>query len=109
MAVDSNTKEKKRCLLGDGKFPAEEAHGRCGFGWLLVRRGNRPTQHSGRLAGNLALLPEPLPKLLLRAKRRVLLLRPPLLLRTAGGEGIFQFWVAVFIAGLLGRSRLCAG
>src|SRR3954453_18240164 len=29
-------KGRERYLLGDGKFPAEEGHGSCGFGWLLV-------------------------------------------------------------------------
>src|SRR4051812_45128720 len=85
-------------LLGDWKPTAEEAHGRCGFGRFLVQRGKRPANRSRCLTSDLPLLFEPLPKLLLRPDRRVLLLRPPLLLRATGGGGILQLGATILVA-----------
>src|SRR3954466_9127589 len=106
----STRKEKmEENLLGDWEPTAKQAHGRCGLGRLLVHRMERPADHSGRLTSDLPLLFEPLPKLLLRPDGRILLLRPPLLLRATGGGGILQLRATVLVAGLLGRSHLRAG
>src|SRR3954453_15402104 len=74
-------KKRKKYSFGDGKFPVEEGSSGCGCGWLLVQRGHRPPQLNIRPADGLALLLELLSKLFLHLKRRVLFLRPPLLLR----------------------------